>query len=489
MERSHAGGNRSECRRTPTGRRVGFPRQFGGEGVMSLSILADVLKCPLKGKDAIFTGVSHDTRSLQSGDLYVAIKGERYDGHSFLAEAINAGAAGALLARDMVTPLPYVRVPNTRLALANLGAFWRNQFGYPVIAITGSNGKTTVKEMIGVILGETGPGCITRGNLNNEIGVPLTLVRMRASDCFAVIELGMNHFGEIDYLSRLTRPTVALITNAGEAHLAGVGGTVEGVARAKGEIFAGLRTAGKAVLNADDEYFSYWKTLIGKHKYLTFGLDHRADVTGEYRLTDSGSEIHLKTTTQGDIDMRVPLLGRHNVMNTLAAAGAAIAAGASLDQVKSGLGKLKTVSGRLEVKRGISNARIIDDTYNANPTSVAAGLQVLREFTGERVLVLGDMGELGPASADIHFRVGELAARIGIQRLFALGEHSRIAVGAFGKGARHFESHEALIESLLDCLHADMTVLVKGSRIMRMERIVAGITRSAPSAAPTGGGR
>ncbi len=294
---------------------------------MSLAILADVLKCPHHGPDAVFTGVCHDTRSLQSGDLYVAIKGERFDGHNFLAEAIAAGAAGALLARDMETPLPYVRVPNTRLALGNLGAFWRNQFQIPVIAITGSNGKTTVKEMIGAILGETGPGCVTRGNLNNDIGVPLTLTRMRASDRYAVIEMGMNHFGEIEYLSRLTRPTVALITNAGEAHLAGVG-SLEGVARAKGEIFTGLRTAGTAVLNADDPFFPLWKTLVATRRYLTFGLDGKADVSAQYRLTDSGSLIHLKTTTHGDIDMRVPLLGRHNVMNTLAGAGAAIAAGA-----------------------------------------------------------------------------------------------------------------------------------------------------------------
>jgi UDP-N-acetylmuramoyl-tripeptide--D-alanyl-D-alanine ligase len=447
---------------------------------MSLAILADVLKCPHHGPDAVFTGVCHDTRTLAPGDLYVAIKGERFDGHNFLAEAIGAGAVGALLARDMETPLPYVRVPNTRLALGNLGAFWRNQFEIPVIAITGSNGKTTVKEMIGAILGKTGPGCVTRGNLNNDIGVPLTLTRLRASDRYAVIEMGMNHFGEIEYLSRLTRPTVALITNAGEAHLAGVG-SVEGAARAKGEIFTGLRTAGTAVLNADDEFFPLWKTLIGKHRCLTFGLDSKADVSAQYRLTDSGSLIHLKTTIHGDIDMRVPLLGRHNVMNTLAGAGAAIAAGASLEQVKTGLEKLRTVSGRLEVKPGISGARIIDDTYNANPASVAAGLQVLREFRGERVLVLGDMGELGPSAADIHYRVGELANRLGIQRLFAIGELSRVTVGAFGKGARHFDSPETLVEALQDCLHADMTVLVKGSRLMRMERIVAGITKPSPT--------
>lgn len=444
---------------------------------MSLSILADALKAPLTGRDAVFTGVSHDTRTLQHGDLYVAIKGEHFDGHNFLAEAIAAGAAGAMLARDMETPLAYVRVPNTRLGLGNLGAFWRKQFKeIPVIAVTGSNGKTTVKDMIGAILGETGPGCVTRGNLNNDIGVPLTLARLRGGDRYAVIEMGMNHPGEIEYLSHLTRPNIALITNAAEAHLAGVG-TLEDVARAKGEIFAGLTPDGTAVLNADDPYFSLWRTFAALRKCLTFGLDHEADVSAEYQLTDSGSDIRLKTTTHGDIDMRVPLLGRHNVMNTLAATGAAIAAGASLDQVKTGLEKLKAISGRLEIKQGISRARVIDDTYNANPASVTAGLQVLREFSGERILVLGDMGELGTAAADIHYRVGELASRIGVQRLFAIGELSRVAVGAFGKGARHFESHEALIEALQDCLHADTTVLVKGSRAMRMERIVAGITK------------
>ncbi len=453
---------------------------------MSLSILADVLDAPLKGQDVVFTGVCHDTRTLTRGDLYVAIKGEHFDGHSFLAEAINAGAAGALLARDMDTLLPYVRVPDTRLALGSLGAFWRGQFKkIPVIAVTGSNGKTTVKEMLGAILGETGPGCVTRGNLNNDIGVPLTLSRLRAEHRYAVIEMGMNHPGEIEYLSHLTQPTIALINNAAEAHLAGVG-TVEDVARAKGEIFTGLAVDGTAVLNADDAYFSLWKGMIGKRRCLSFGLDHPADVSAEYRHTDTGSTIHLKTTTHGDIDMRVPLLGRHNVMNTLAATGAALAAGAALDHVKTGLEKLRTVSGRLEVKRGISGARIIDDTYNANPASVAAGLQVLREFPGERVLVLGDMGELGAAAPDIHYRVGELASRVGVQRLYAVGDLARIAVAAFGKGARHFETPEALIEALQDCLHAEMTVLVKGSRLMRMERIVAGITRKTPAAADTG---
>ena len=453
--------------------------------MMPLSILADVLKTSLTGRDAVFTGVCHDTRTLAAGDLYVAIKGEHFDGHSFLAEAIRAGAAGALLSRDIETPLPYVLVPDTRVALGELAAFWRRQFHVPVIAVTGSNGKTTVKEMIGAIMGQIGPGCVTRGNLNNDIGVPLTLSRMRASDRYAVIEMGMNHLGEIEYLTRLTRPTIALITNAAEAHLAGVG-TVEDVAHAKGEIFSGLSADGIAVLNADDAYFSYWKGLAAPRKCLTFGLEQKADLSADYRFTDSGCAIHLRTTTHGETDMRAPLLGRHNVMNALAATGAALSAGASLEQAKTGLEKLKTLSGRLELKKGISGARIIDDTYNANPSSLAAGMQVLREFSGERVLVLGDMAELGEAAADIHRRVGELAKRIGIQRLYAIGELSKLAVESFGKGGKHFASHEALIDALQDCLHAEMTALVKGSRVMRMERIVGGIVRQSTETAGTG---
>lgn len=453
--------------------------------MMSLSILADVLKTSLTGRDTVFTGVCHDTRTLAAGDLYVAIKGEHFDGHSFLAEAIRTGAAGALLSRDIETPLPYVLVPDTRVALGELAAFWRRQFHIPVIAVTGSNGKTTVKEMIGAIMGQIGPGCVTRGNLNNDIGVPLTLSRLRASDRYAVIEMGMNHRGEIEYLTRLTCPTIALITNAAEAHLAGVG-TVEDVAHAKGEIFSGLSADGIAVLNADDAYFSFWKGLSAPRKCLTFGLEQNADVSADYAFTDVGCAIHLKTTSHGDINMRVPLLGRHNVMNTLAATGAALAAGASLEQVKTGLEKLKTLSGRLEVKKGISGARIIDDTYNANPSSLAAGMQVLREFSGERVLVLGDMAELGEAATDIHQRVGELAKRIGIQRLYAIGELSKVAVESFGKGGKHFASHEALIDALQDCLHAEMTVLVKGSRVMRMERIVGGIVRQTTATAEIG---
>jgi UDP-N-acetylmuramoyl-tripeptide--D-alanyl-D-alanine ligase len=443
--------------------------------MMSLAIAADALKGTLAGRDVTFTGVATDTRNLHPGDLFVALVGPRFDGHNFLADAIGAGAVGALVSQRVETTLPCVQVADTRLALGQLAGFWRGQFKVPVIAVTGSNGKTTVKQMIGAMLAATGPGCVTRGNLNNDIGMPLTLLGLRATDRYAVLEMGMNHKGEIEYLSRIACPTIALINNAAEAHLEGLG-SVSDVARAKGEIFTGLAADGVAVINADDAFAGLWRGLAQPRQVITFGMERPAAVSASCELDGRGSVINLKTP-QGDIQMRLPMLGRHNVMNALAASAASLAAGASLAQIRAGLEKLEAVSGRLELKPGISGAHIIDDTYNANPGSLAAGMQVLKEFGGERTLVLGDMAELGEAAAGIHRRVGELARRIGINRLFAIGDQSRLAVESFGRGGRHFKNHDALVEALVDCLHGDMTVLVKGSRVMKMEKIVNGIVR------------
>jgi UDP-N-acetylmuramoyl-tripeptide--D-alanyl-D-alanine ligase len=441
---------------------------------MTLAACAQLLDGRLHGRDAEFLGVSQDTRSLQRGDLYVALIGVRYDGHAFLNEAARAGAAGALVSRVSESALAVVQVTDTRLSLGELAAHWRRKFSLPVIAVTGSNGKTTVKNMIAAIMAETGPGLATQGNLNNDIGVPLTLLRLRSGDRYAVIEMGMNHPGEIAYLTGLTRPTVALITNAAEAHLAGLG-SVENVARAKGEIFSGLAEDGVAVINADDPHAGLWRALATPHSCIRFGLDRPADVRADYTLDCSGASIHL-STTQGDITMRLPLLGRHNVMNALAAAGASLAAGAQLADIKRGIEKLRAVSGRLEVKPGVNGARVLDDTYNANPASLAAGVEVLKDADGERVLVLGDMAELGEAALDIHRRVGELARTLGINRLFALGDFSKLAVKGFGKGGKHFSNYPELVEALRGCMHPQMTVLVKGSRVMRMDQVVAGIT-------------
>jgi UDP-N-acetylmuramoyl-tripeptide--D-alanyl-D-alanine ligase len=330
--------------------------------------------------------------------------------------------------------------------------------------------------MITAILAGKGQVCATLGNLNNDIGLPLTLCRLTAQDRYAVIEMGMNHRGEIDYLTRLTRPGVAVITNAGAAHLAGLG-TVEDVARAKGEIFAGLAPDGVAVINADDPHAGLWQTLAASHVVRTFGMDRLADYRAEYAPDTTGAVLFLKTPHDG-IEVRLSLLGRHNVLNALAAAAAASEAGATLDDIKRGLERVRPVPGRLEPKAGVSGARVIDDTYNANPASLTAAIAVLREFRGERVLVLGDMGELGDTAAEQHRRVGEFAREQGVQRLFTHGPLSADAARAFGKGGRVFESVEALVEALLDVMHGEMTVLVKGSRASRMERVVTGILRT-----------
>lgn len=442
---------------------------------MSLSLLADTLNGSLTGEDAVFTGVGTDTRTLNRGDLFVALQGPRFDGHHFLAEAIAVGASGALLSQSISTTIPYVRVDDTRLALGRFAAFWRGQHNVPVIAVTGSNGKTSVKEMIGSILMRSGAGCVTRGNLNNDIGVPLTLLRMRARDRFAVVEMAMNHTGEIEYLSELARPTVTVITNAGEAHLEGLG-SVEAVARAKGEIFRGLQSEGTAVLNADDAYYGAWETMTQQHRRISFGLHNPADVNADFEADQSGFQIRLNTP-DGNVEVRLGLLGEHNVMNALAASAASLAAGASLADIRSGLERTKAVSGRMELKEGFSGARVIDDTYNANPSSLVAALEVLKAFEGERVLVLGDMAELGADTETFHHRMGRYARHMDIQRLYSLGHMSAMAVAGFGKGGRHFSTDRALIDVLIDSMHSEMTILVKGSRVMRMERVVEGIVR------------
>ncbi|MEK6551002.1 MAG: UDP-N-acetylmuramoyl-tripeptide--D-alanyl-D-alanine ligase [Pseudomonadota bacterium] len=445
--------------------------------MMALSMLADVLKGRRQGPDALFTGVGTDSRTLRRGDLFVALVGDRFDGHQFLAEALAAGAAGALLARDVNTTLPTVQVNDTRRGFGELAAFWRAQFDIPVIAVTGSNGKTTVKEMIGAILGRGARGCVTRGNLNNDIGVPLTLCRLTAEDRYAVIEMGMNHKGEIDYLTRLTHPTAAVITNAAEAHLEALG-SIDDVAHAKGEIFAGLTGDGIAIINDDDPHAGLWRALAAPHRVVTFGLDRRPDVTAHYTLSRAGADLTLQTPA-GEQYVRLPMLGRHNVLNALAATAAALAAGATLADVRSGLESVRPVPGRLEVKDGVSGARVIDDTYNANPASLAASLEVLKEFQGDRMLVLGNMGELGEQGGELHRRVGQTAKAMGIQRLYAFGDLAALAAKAFGKAGRAFDRPEALIDALIDVMHSGMTVLVKGSRAAHMERIVHGILRGA----------
>ncbi len=445
--------------------------------LMRLSEAARLLDGRLIGADASFASVGTDSRSLREGDLFIALRGPHFDAHDYVAEAGARGAVAALVGRACDADLPQLVVADTRLALGRLAALWRERHNIPVIGVTGSNGKTTVKEMLASILGRRGPVLATCGNLNNDIGVPMTLLRLRPQHRWAVIEMGANRAGDVAYATRLARPTVALITNAGPAHLEGFG-DVAGVARAKGEIYTGLAEGGAAVINADDVHHALWASLAGARHVIHFGMHAPAEVftrVQEVRIAlEEGPgcmEFPLRTP-EGEVQIALPLPGQHNVMNALAAAAAALVAGASLADVKEGLECMQPVSGRLQLRVAQTGAHIIDDTYNANPASLQAGLQVLGAFSGERWLVLGDMVELGEDSGRLHEQVGGQAAALGIDRLYATGELSRRAVQGFGSDARHYPEMQALIEALRADLHAGVTLLVKGSRRMRMEQVV-----------------
>ena len=452
--------------------------------MMMLSEAAKALGAELHGEDVAFAAVNTDTRTLQQGDLFVALCGENFDGHAFVAEAAARGAVAALISAPVDAALPTLRVADTRLALGQLGAAWRARFAIPLVAVTGSNGKTTTKEMLAAILAQRGPVLATQGNLNNDIGVPLTLLRLRGEHRCAVIEMGANHPGEIAYLSNLARPTVALITNAAMAHIGGFG-SLDEIAHTKGGIYEGLDENGIGIVNADDAYAGYWGALLGARRCMTFGMNHSSDV---YAMAESvrcivddtaiTTSFHMHTPA-GDASVVLPLMGVHNVMNALAASAAALAAGATLADIKAGLEAMRAVKGRLQVKKGIHGTRIIDDTYNANPPSVQAAIAVLATVEGEKVLVLGDMGELGDDAPLFHEQVGKQARQAGIGCLYTTGELSAGAVREFGANGRHCASHDELIAALLADLAAGTTVLVKGSRFMRMERVVDALVEKA----------
>lgn len=410
--------------------------------------------------------IERDSRTTQAGDLFIALKGERFDAHEFVPQ-IAGKASAALVSHPLDVAIPQVVVPDVRLALGQLAKYWRKQFTQPVIGLTGSNGKTTLKEMLTAILSQQGQTLATLGNLNNDIGVPLTLLRLRADDQFAVIEMGANHFGEIDYLTHLAQPNVAILNNAGAAHLEGFG-DIAGVARAKGEIFAGLAAGGIAVINADDTYADYWRELNQNRPLLSFGFSQDADLHGE---VNTANQLVIYQGSDS-VAVRLKLLGKHNQLNALAAAAGATALGLSLAVIKQGLESLQPVKGRLNPKQGRQGAWIIDDTYNANPSSTTAAIAVLAEQQGRKILVLGDMGELGTTGEQLHFELGQLAKSAGIDELYSLGQLSAAASRAFGAGAYAFQDLADLLASLSPKLRPDTQILVKGSRSARMERVV-----------------
>lgn len=422
------------------------------------------------GADVEFHGVSTDTRSLPAGALFIALRGPRFDAHDYVAEAAARGAVALLVERAVDSPLPQLIVRDTRLALGRLAAAWRLHCNTPLVAITGSNGKTTVKEMSRAIFAQSGAVLATEGNLNNDIGVPLTLLRLTPQHRHAVIEMGANHAGEIAYLSDLAQPDAAVITNAGPAHLEGFG-SVEGVARAKGEIYRGLRENGVAVINADDAFADLWRGMAGTQRQLCFGMAPEATVTARWQPEGCGSRLWLQTPV-GEAELLLPVPGRHNVMNALAAAALALALDLSLEAIRRGLEGMQGVAGRLARRAAFNGAQLIDDSYNANPASMRAAIDVLAACAAPRILVVGDMGELGANAMQLHREVGAYARSAGIDALYATGPLSLATVEGFGMRAQHFADCAALAAALRKVLTVDSTVLVKGSRSARMERVV-----------------
>jgi UDP-N-acetylmuramoyl-tripeptide--D-alanyl-D-alanine ligase len=449
------------------------------DNTFCLAQLAQICGGTLQGQDVEFSALSIDSRSIKMGELFVALKGPSFDGHAFVKAAEQGGAVALLVEQFVESDLPQVIVKDSRRALGELASAWRMQYQIPVIAVTGSNGKTTVKEMLASILSQQGKVLATKGNLNNEIGVPLTLMRINSEHRYAVIEMGANHHGEIRYLTNLAKPTVALLNNAGPAHLEGFG-DIAGVAKAKGEIFEGLQKDGVAIINADDKYTAVWDSICAAIAHQHFGINHPADVSATDLHPVDGAgyrfKLHAGSTS---VDVMLPLPGRHNVMNALAASAAAIAAGATLTSVKDGLQALAAVGGRLQVKQNSAGVTVIDDTYNANPASLQAGLDVLNESeSGEKILVLADMGELGEHALSMHQQMGEQAKSCGVDRLFTFGEMAQHSAQAFGDRASHFATQDELIGELKSALTVSgkrATVMVKGSRSMQMERVVAAL--------------
>jgi len=441
---------------------------------------AAVVQGTFYGSDCVFVGISTDTRTVKDGQLFVALKGPNYDAHDFIEDAVSKGAAGVLVQHKLEIDVPQIVVSDSRLALGQLAAAWRQQFSIPVIAVTGSNGKTTVKEMIASIFKQQGSVLSTRGNLNNEIGVPLTLLQLIASHDSAVIEEGASRPGDISYLTKFVQPTVSVVTNAAGAHLEGFG-SLDAIARTKGEIFESLPRDGTAIINADDEYVSLWKSLAGERNVLTFGLSAGADVRGTLqRVTDELNICGLEIATpEGKCFVRVPLAGDHNAMNALAATAAALAAGVGLDVIKQGLESVRSVAGRLQWKAGINNSGILDDTYNANPASLTVALDVLSTYPGDRYLALGDMAELGEKSESFHEQAGRQAKDSGVSHLYAIGEFSRFAAETFGEQGWHFSSQDQLVNRLREDMAENVTLLVKGSRSSHMEKVVDALVSSA----------
>ncbi len=445
--------------------------------IARLAAVANAVGGSLNGADAAFSDVSTDTRTLQQGELLFALKGDNFDGADYLQDAADKGAAGAVVSKLMDVDIPQIVVNDTRRALGDYAVAWRDAFPVPAVGITGSNGKTTVKEMVASILaatfGSTDVVLATRGNFNNDIGVPLTVFRLNEQHQAAVFEMGANGAGQIQYLAGIAKPQVGIVVNAAAAHLEGFG-SLAGVASAKGEMFTSLPENGIAIMNRDDSFYEYWRDRSPNVTQYSFGQNNAAD----FFATDIEEDLAVPElrfalhSPLGDAQVVLPMAGRHNVLNALAAAAASVAVGADLEAVVNGLQQTGNVGGRLQAVQAQNGMHIFDDSYNANPDSVAAAIDFLASQSGKRWLVLGDMGELGPDEAAMHKRVGEKAAAMGIDRLLCTGELSRETAAGFGDAAEWFGDCDAIIDLLQKEADDSVTLLVKGSRFMGLERVV-----------------
>ncbi len=461
--------------------------------MMEFSEAANIVQGKLRGADKYFSGVAIDSREVEPDNLFVAIPGEKFDGHQFIVQSEKAGAVGAMVSTIDKSAFSQIEVSDTTYALGQLAKNWRMRFSIPVLAITGSNGKTTVTAMVSSILNYKNKCLSPQSSFNNQWGVPLTLLKLNKQHDFAVIEMGANHAGEIHYLTQLTQPCIALINNVGPAHLEGFG-SLEEIASVKAEIFSGLSNNGVAVLNADDPFYQQWRSQLelenSNYKIMTFAINNEADLVARKIASNGFSNQFSLNFEQQSVNISLPLPGRHNVMNAAAAATVCIAAGTSLKSIKHRLENMGGINGRLNIKRGCQGAVVIDDAYNANPESMKAGIDVLGAFEGAKILVLGAMAELGENGPLMHHEIGAYARETGINKLFCLnpesqGENGQSVVGeylkGFGDGANMYTDISGLVEALQQHLGDRVAVLVKGSRSSKMERVVDKITENSNS--------
>ena len=443
---------------------------------MKLSILAGNTQGKLLGPDVNYTGLSIDSRSIKPHELFIAIRGEKFDGHNFIELAKQRGAAGAVVDHVIETDLPLVVVQDTPKSLGELAKQHRREFSIPIIALTGSCGKTTTKEMVRSILAEVGPVLTNFKNFNNDIGLPLTLLNLTTQHCYAVIEMGANHAGEIEYLTHITQPNVALITNIGPAHLQGFG-SIAGVAQAKAEIFSGLVKNGVAIINADDKFADTLRKKCVPFRVVRFGLSDATDffATNIQMDVDGKASFLLHFPNGKEMMISLSLPGQHHVLNALAAAAAASQVGIELSFIKSGLEKMQPVPGRVIVSKTKIGATLIDDSYNANPSSVAVALKLLAHYSGQRIFVMGDMGELGQNAVDYHRQIGQIAKELNIDDVYTCGDLSKETAKAFGANAKHYPNHQELILALKPRLQENVTILIKGSRSAQMEKVAAAL--------------